>query len=94
MTSLRVIGKNIHLNLAEQEWLMHMQRMFECTEQEALHEIINYKREQAYGFEKSGNYELAKLLLEEIDEWDDTREQEFKQRTATKAPKLLLPGDF
>lgn len=77
---LRVIGVNIHLNIGEQEWLKHMQSMFGCTEQEALDEIIEYKREQAFGYEQQGNYPLAKQLLQEIDEWDNTREQEFQDR--------------
>lgn len=76
---LRIIGQNIHLNIGEQEWLKHMQQMFGCTEQEALEEIIQYKREQAFGFEQQGNWLLAKQLLQEIDEWDDSREAEFRE---------------
>lgn len=93
MNSLRIIGKNVQLSIAEQEWLGHMQAMFGCTEQEALKEIIDYKREQAFGFEQQGNYELARHLLQEIDEWDDVREQEYKQRAPSKEPKIILPGE-
>lgn len=88
---LRVIGQNIKLNIAEKEWLGVMMRQFGCTEQEALNEIILYKREQAFGFDQIGQYELARQLLQEIDEWDDTREEEYKQK-ASKDVKIVLPG--
>ena len=92
MAHLRIIGKNIHLSIAEKEWLGVMQRQFLCTEQEALEEIIQYKREQAFGFEKSGHLELARQILQEIDEWDDTREEEYKQRMSkVKNTKIILP---
>lgn len=89
--SLKVIGGNITLNIAEKEWLNHMMKMFGCTEQEALKEIIEYKREQAFGYEQQGNVELARQLLQEIDEWDDTREEEYKQRVASAEKTILLP---
>ena len=92
MPILKIIGKNIQLNIAEQEWLQAMQKLYGCTEQEALAEIIEYKREQAFGYEQKGNYELARHLLQEIDEWDDTREQEYKQRAPKKDVKIILPG--
>lgn len=90
---LRIIGNNIHLSIAEKEWLGVMQRQFQCTEQEALEEIIVYKREQAYGYEQNGNHELARHLLMEIDEWDDTREEEYKQKISPhKEVKIFIPG--
>lgn len=92
MTKLHVIGKNIHLNIAEQEWLVHMQKMFGCTEQEALNEIIMYKREQAYMYEKRGMLELARQIKKEIDEWDDKQEEDFKQYETNKNKKIILPG--
>lgn len=91
MKRLRIIGKNIHLSIAEKEWLGVMMRQFACTEQEALEEIIVYKREQAYGYKQKGNYDLERQLLQEIDEWDDAREQEYKQRgTGDKEKKIIL----
>lgn len=87
---MRIIGKNIHLNVAEQEWLVHMQKMFGCTEQEALNEIIMYKREQAYMYEKMGKLEFTRQLLKEIDEWDDKREEDYKQ-FETNNKKIILP---
>ena len=93
MKKLRVIGKNIHLSIAEREWLGVMQRQFGCTEQEALEEIIVYKREQAYGYMQKGNFELERLLLMEIDEWDDSKEEEYKQRASgTKDVKIIIPN--
>lgn len=92
MAHLRVIGKNIHLTIAEKEWLGVMMRQFGCTEQEALEEIIVYKREQAFGYEQKGNHELARHLLMQIDEWDDTREEEFKQKDKkVKEIKIVVP---
>lgn len=90
---LRVIGHNIHLSVGEQEWLAHMQAMFGCTEQEALEEIIKYKREMAFSYEHQGVHELARQLLKEIDEWDDEREQDFKQKEhKVNKTKIILPG--
>ena len=88
---LRIIGQNIHLNIAEREWLGVMMRQFLCTEQEALEEIIVYKREQAFMHERLGNAALARQILQEIDEWDDAREEEYKQRK-TKQVNIFLPG--
>lgn len=93
MTKLRIIGKNIHLNVAEKEWLGVMMRQFGCPEDVALNEIIIYKREQAYGFKLQGNYALERQLLQEIDEWDDTREEDYKQRVSNERDvKIILPG--
>lgn len=93
MTNLRIIGVNIHLSLAEQEWLGHMQAMFGCTEQEALEEILMYKREQAFMYEQQGNFELSRQILTEIDEWDDIREQEYKQKVSrVNSVKIIIPG--
>lgn len=91
MEKLLIIGKNIQLNIAEKEWLGVMMRQFNCTEQEALAEIIEYKREQAFGYDQTGNFELARMLLQEIDEWDDTREEEYKQKRSTNT-KIFIPG--
>lgn len=88
---LKILGKNIHLNLAEMEWLDVMQKMYGITEKQALNEIIEYKREMAFMHEGQGNFELARHLLQEIDEWDDTREEEYKQRVSKEA-KIILPG--
>lgn len=93
--SLKIVGKNIELTIAEQEWLQAMQKLYGCTEQEALKEIIDYKREQAFGYEKLGNIELARLLLQQIDEWDDTREQEYKEKKEQLEQfEIILPNKF
>ena len=93
MTKLRVIGKNIHLNIAEKEWLGVMQRQFLCTEQEALEEIIEYKREQAFMYQQQGNLALMRQILQEIDEWDDTREAEYKElEEQIKQITLIVPN--
>jgi len=93
MTKLRVIGKNIHLNIAEKEWLGVMQRQFLCTEQEALEEIIEYKREQAFMYQQQGNLALMRQILQEIDEWDDTREAEYKElEEQIKQVMLIVPS--
>lgn len=63
------------------------------TETQAIDEVVGYKREQAYHYEKQGNFELAKMLLQEIDEWDDAREEDFKNRAVpNKDIKIILPG--
>ena len=87
---LYIIGKNVQLSVGEQEWLKHMQAMFGCTEQEALKEIIEYKREQAFVFETQGNFELARHLLQEIDEWDESRESDYNQKPSKNSKIILL----
>ena len=89
MTRLRVIGKNIHLNIGEKEWLGVMMRQFGCTEQVALEEIIVYKREMAHNHGRQGNVELERHLLMEIDEWDDSREEDYKQ-IASKVKDITI----
>lgn len=79
MTQLKVIGQNIQLNIAEKEWLGVMMRQFNCTEQEALAEIIEYKREQAFMYQQQGNMALVRQILQDIDEWDDTREADYQE---------------
>jgi len=64
--------------------------MFKCTEQEAFDEIIQYKREQAFGYEQQGNYPLARQLLQEIDEWDNTREAEFRAHMNEVEQKTII----
>lgn len=88
---LRIIGKNIQLNIAEKEWLGVMMRQFGCTEQQALNEIIVYKREMAFEHGLKGNFELERHLLMEIDEWDDTREEDYKQKASKKDTTIILP---
>jgi hypothetical protein len=90
---LWIIGKNIHLNIAEKEWMGVMQRQFMCTEQEALAEIAEYKREQAFMYQQQGNLALTRHILQELDEWDDEREAEFKElQEAIEEIKLILPN--
>lgn len=76
---LKIIGKNIHLDLGEMEMLKYLMHGAELTEQEALEEVINYKREQALLHEGLGNWRLAKQILQQIDEWDGSRDQEFEE---------------
>lgn len=92
MKTLRIIGKNIKLSIGEKEWLGLMMQKFGCTEQEALDEIIKYKREMAFDHEQQGNIELSRHLLMEIDEWDDTREEDYKQvADKIKEVSIILP---
>lgn len=95
MPNLKIIGKNVHLSIAEKEWLGVMQRQFGCTEREALDEIIEYKREQAFLFQSSGNLALARQILQEIDEWDDERERQYnEEQEQLEQVTLILPGEL
>ena len=49
---LKIIGKNIQLDIVEMEMLKHLMEVADLTEQEALSEVLYYKREQAYYHEK------------------------------------------
>ena len=79
---LKIIGQNIHLDIGEMEILRHLQEGAGLTEQEALAEVISYKREQALLYEGKGNWELARHLLKSIDEWDGSRDAEFDDKIA------------
>jgi len=81
---LKIIGKNIQLDVGEMEMLKYLMEGAELTEQEALSEVINYKREQALLHEGLNNWELARHLLKSIDEWDGSREQEFNEKIEAK----------
>jgi len=94
MAHLRVIGKNIHLTIGEKEILRHLMEGAGLTESEALDQVIGYKREQALLHEQQGNYQLSKLLLQQIDEWDGNREQFYKNSPTSTLnhKKIILPG--
>ena len=87
---LKIIGKNIHLDVGELEMLKHLMEGADLTEQEALSEVLNYKREQALYHEGLGNWELARQLLQHIDEWDGSREQEFNDHIAAKPKDVKI----
>lgn len=95
MDKLRVLGKNIHFDLGEQEIMKCLMNESICTEAEAIDHVIRYKREQAIYHERKGNYALAEHLLKSIDEWDNTRAAAHKagaELIEETKQKLILPG--
>ena len=87
---LKIIGKNIQLDIGEMEMLKHLMEGADLTEQEALSEVLNYKREQALYHEGLGNWELAKHLLKAIDEWDGSRDKEFDDKIAAQPKDVKI----
>lgn len=83
----------IKLNNAEREIMQHLIDIYQCSEATAFNEIVKYKRELALHHQHRGNFELAKHLLIELDEWDDSREQDFKNSKLPSSRKIILPGD-
>lgn len=93
-TKLRVLGQNIHFDLGEMEIMKHLMMNDVCTEAEAIEQVIDYKREQVMVYERCGNYDLAEHLLKSIDEWDDTRAEEYKiarELLKDTNQKLIVP---
>lgn len=88
---LRVIGVNIHLSIGEMEILQRLQEGADLTESEALDEVIAYKREQALMYEQQGNLALSKQLLQDIDEWDDSRSRVHADINSTPPPTIIMP---
>jgi len=78
MTRLQILGKNIHFDLGEMEIMKHLMANDMCCEREAIEHVISYKREQVLYYEQRGNFTLAEHLLKSIDEWDDTRAEQYK----------------
>jgi hypothetical protein len=96
MTTLKIVGKNIHLDIGEKEMLQHLIDDFNLTERQALDEVIGYKREQALLYEQQGNLALAEHILKSIDEWDDSRAQIHKALEGetiglNNTKKIILP---
>jgi len=74
----------IHLSTGEMEMFTHLRKMFGISEQQALDEVIEYKRDQAILHGRNGHLALAKQLLKEIGQWNDDWED-------AKLEQLLLP---
>jgi len=60
---------------AEKEIMENLQETMGLSAIEAADNVVRYKRNLALYYEQKGNFELAKHLLIELGEWDDSREQ-------------------
>lgn len=88
-----ILRRNIELSIGEKEIVKCLMEGADLTETQAIDEVVSYKREQALHYQKKGNFELAKFLLQQIDEWDESREEDFKNTDVVdKDVKIFIPG--
>jgi len=81
----------VYFSPPEEEIIESLQEIYGITMLEACDQVIMQKRELAYQHQMRGNLELAKVLLEQLGEWNDQREEEFKKLpTANKEKKIIL----
>ncbi len=86
---------DVYFAAAELEMIVSLQEITGCGEEQARLTIICDKRQNAYMYQQRGNLELAEVLLRELDEWNETWEEEFKQLRANgkEYKKIILPGE-
>ena len=89
-TQIAIHSKRILLNNAEQQILQHLMEGADLSEQEALNQVISYKREQAFVQELNGQLLLAEQLLKEIDEWNDALSDHYDD--LAKSDKEIYTG--
>ena len=63
--------KEVFFNIAELEWIAHLEEMGSGPIH-AREYVINYKRDMALHHKAQGNDKLYRHILEELGEWDDS----------------------
>jgi len=84
----------VYFSPPEEEIINSLQEIHEISYLEAANQVLGQKRELAFLHQRRGNYELAKVILLEIEEWNDEIAEEFeKSKAATQSPvrKIILP---
>jgi len=84
----------VYFSPPEEEIISSLQEIHGITYLEAANHVLGQKRELAFLHQRRGNYELAKVILLEIEEWNDAIAEEFeKSKEAEPSPvrKIILP---
>lgn len=79
-----------NLSVGEQGIVAELQRNFGITEIEATDHVIAQKRELAFIHHTQGNFELARQLMKELDEWTEEAEKDYMKWEQHKTKKIIL----
>lgn len=82
--------KNPRLSVGEQNIVTELQRNFGITEIEATDHMMAQKRELAFIHHTKGNFELARQLMKELDEWSEEAEKDYLKWEQGKTKKIIL----
>lgn len=82
--------KNPRLSVGEQNIVTELQRNFGITEIEATNHMMAQKRELAFIHHTKGNFELARQLMKELDEWSEEAEKDYLKWEQGKTKKIIL----
>lgn len=82
--------KNPQLSVGEQSIVNELQRNFDITEIEAIDQVLAQKRELAFIHHNKGNFELARQLMIELDDWSEEAEKDYQKYEQSKTKKIIL----
>jgi len=83
----------VYFSPPEEEIIESLREIYEITYLEACEQVIMQKRELAFMHHQRGDFELAKTLLKELDEWNDELEEIFQQELTYGSKKtIILPS--
>jgi len=83
----------VYFSPPEEEIIESLQEIYEITYLQAATSVINQKRELAFMWQQRGNFELAKTLLKELDEWNDEVAAEFERMETYGTKKTIILPD-
>lgn len=83
----------VYFSPPEEEIIESLREIYGITYLEACEQVIMQKRELAFMHHQRGDFELAKTILKELDEWNDELEEIFQQEITYGSKKkiILLP---
>jgi len=76
--------------VGEQNIVSELQRNFDLTEIEATDHVLAQKRELAFIHHTQGHFELARQLMQELDEWTEEAEKDYMKWEQSKTKKIIL----
>jgi len=82
--------KNPQLSVGEQNIVAELQRNFDLTVIEATDHVLAQKRELAFIHHNQGNFELARQLMMELDDWSEEAEKDYQKYEQSKTKKIIL----
>lgn len=82
--------KNPTLSVGEQNIVDELQRNFDLTKIEATDHVLAQKRELAFIHHTKGNFELARQLMIELDDWSEEAEQDYQIWEKSKTKKIII----
>lgn len=82
--------KNPTLSVGEQSVVSELQRVYEITEIEAMDHMFAQKRELAFVHHTRGNFEVARQLMIELDDWSEEAEKDYLLWEKNKTKKIIL----